>query len=532
MRQPNFLFFITDQHRADHLGCYGNSIVRTPHLDALARRGWRSDEFHVATPICMPNRASLMTGRMPSRHGVRHNGIELSLDETVLPEVLRQSGYRTAHIGKSHLQNIETKPAQVPRPDQPRYARQARREGPGEHGQESWKRWEEHPEFDITTPFYGFETVDLCIHHADQEYGHWRRWLREQVADADQLIGPQNALPTPEFELARCQQAWRTRVPEALYPTNWIADRAIARLRALKSDAAGAGQGQPFFMHCSFPDPHHPYTPPGKYWDMYRPEDVPAPPSFHAAHRNLPPHVQHLYGERDAGTAIKHTQALFACSEREAREAIALNYGSISCIDDAIGRVLAELQALGLADNTIVVFTADHADFMGDHQLLLKGPVHYRGLTRVPFIWADPAQAPAAATSSALAQTIDIASTILERAGVEPWNGMQGRSLLPLMQGRQSSVRHSLLIEEEGQRYYMGFPDRVRARSLLHGQVRITMYDGIDWGELYDRSNDPHECHNLWDEASASALRHDMTDRLVRAMLDLSETSPYPTTIA
>jgi hypothetical protein len=100
------------------------------------------------------------------------------------------------------------------------------------------------------------------------------------------------------------------------------------------------------------------------------------------------------------------------------------------------------------------------------------------------------------------------------------------------MQGRQSSVRRSLLIEEEGQRYYMGFPDRVRARSLLHGQVRITMYDGIDWGELYDRSNDPHECHNLWDEPSASALRHDMTDRLVRAMLDLSETSPYPTAIA
>ena len=123
MRQPNFLFFITDQHRADHVGCYGNSIVRTPHLDALAQRGWRSDEFHVATPICMPNRASLMTGRMPSRHGVRHNGIELSLDETVLPEVLRQSGYRTAHIGKSHLQNIETKPAQVPRPDQPQIGR-------------------------------------------------------------------------------------------------------------------------------------------------------------------------------------------------------------------------------------------------------------------------------------------------------------------------------------------------------------------------------------------------------------------------
>lgn len=528
-KQPNFLFFITDQHRADHLGCYGNPIVRTPVLDALAKRGWTSDEFHVATPICMPNRASLMTGRMPSRHGVRHNGIELSLDETVLPEVLRQAGYATAHVGKSHLQNIEVKPPQIPKPGEPKLARQARREGPGEHGQEVWKRWEDQPDFDITTPFYGFESVDLCIHHADEEFGHWRRWLRSQAKDADKLVGPENAIPTPEIELTKCRQAWRTRVPEELYPTSWIADRAIARLREAKAG------GKPFFMHCSFPDPHHPYTPPGKYWDMYRPEDVPAPASYHAKHVNLPPHIRHLYGERESGKALKNTQAIFACSEREAREAIALNYGSISLIDHSIGRVLAELDALGLAEDTIVVFTADHADFMGDHQLLLKGPIHFRGLTRVPFIWADPSTTGAAAKgarSGAFAQTIDISATILARAGVEAWNGLQGRSLLPLMDGSRAAVRESMVIEEEGQRFYMGFPDRVRARTLLHGKVRVTLYDGVAWGELYDRASDPDECHNLWDEPGSKALRAEMTERLARAMVELSETSPYPTAIA
>ena len=102
--RPNFLFFITDQQRADHLGCYGNRLVRTPAVDALAREGWCAEEFYTATPICMPNRASLMTGRMPSRHGVRHNGIELSLDETTFVETLRAAGYATAHVGKSHLQ--------------------------------------------------------------------------------------------------------------------------------------------------------------------------------------------------------------------------------------------------------------------------------------------------------------------------------------------------------------------------------------------------------------------------------------------
>jgi arylsulfatase A-like enzyme len=314
-------------------------------------------------------------------------------------------------------------------------------------------------------------------------------------------------------------------VPEECYPTAWIADRTIARLRE------HAQSDKPFFIHASFPDPHHPFTPPGKYWDMARPEDVAAPASFHAPHRNLPPHVQWAYARRADGTAVKNTQAQFACTEREAREAIALNYGSVSFIDHSIGRVLAELRALGLEENTVIVFTADHADFMGDHQLLLKGPIHYRGLTRVPFIWADPANR-SARRSIALGQTLDIPATILERAGVECWNGMQGQSLCPLIDGAAASVRDTLLIEEEGQRFYLGFKERVRARTLLDGRHRVTLYDGVAWGELYDQVNDPLELHNLWDEASARVLRAEMTEKLARKMIDLSETSPYPSAIA
>src|SRR5580693_6581823 len=97
--RPNFLFFITDQLRADHLGCYGNRVVRTPNIDRLAEAGWVAERFLVASPICMPNRASLLTGRMPSRHGVRHNGIPLSLGATTFVELLHQAGYRTALVG-------------------------------------------------------------------------------------------------------------------------------------------------------------------------------------------------------------------------------------------------------------------------------------------------------------------------------------------------------------------------------------------------------------------------------------------------
>lgn len=522
--RPNFLFVITDQQRADHLGGYGNPIVRTPHLDGLARAGFRAEHFYVAMPICMPNRASLMTGRLPSLHGVRHNGIELSLGETTFVDVLREAGYRTALVGKGHLQNITNAPAQWPPDGAERRPREARRRAPGRYGQELQSTWEADPSHDLSLPYYGFERVDLSIRHADQQYGHWRRWIRTQVTDADRLIGPEHAIPSPEFELTRCRQAWRTRVPEELYPTSWITERTLAALRESARDP------RPFFIQCSYPDPHHPFTPPGRYWSMYPPEDIPLPPSFGAAHRDLPPHVRWLRDRRDAGQAVKNTQALFACTEREAREAVALNYGSISMIDDGVGRLLAELGRLGLAAGTVVVFTSDHGDFLGDHQLLLKGPIHYEGLVRTPFIWKDPTAPPR--VSGALTQSIDLAPTVLERAGVTAHHGIQGRSLLPLIEGRAEGLRDELVVEEEGQRTYLGFAGRVRMRSLVTARHRLSVYDGVSWGELYDRGEDPHETVNLWDSAGAGKLRAELMERLARAMLAGSDTSPYPTALA
>ena len=117
--RPNFLLFITDQHRADFLGCYGHPVLRTPHIDSIAAKGTAFDRFHVASPVCQPNRATLMTGRMPSLHGVRHNGISLSLNATTFVDLLRASGWKTALIGKSHLQNMTGTPTVVPAPTPP-----------------------------------------------------------------------------------------------------------------------------------------------------------------------------------------------------------------------------------------------------------------------------------------------------------------------------------------------------------------------------------------------------------------------------
>jgi arylsulfatase A-like enzyme len=530
MDRPNFLLIMTDQQRADHLGCAGHPILRTPHIDGIATRGVAFDRFYVATPICMPNRATLMTGRMPSAHGVRHNGIPLSLRATNFAELMRKAGYRTALVGKSHLQNMIDRPPLVPDTRNPALAKpppeldEANAPEPGRYDQEFAARWRRDPGRTMDLPYYGFETVDLAVQHGDAVDGHYTGWLAERHPDPDSLRGPKNALPADDIV---APQAWRTRIPAELYPTSYVAERTIARL-----DDFAKTPDRPFLLKCSFPDPHHPFTPPGRYWDLYRAADMALPESWHFDRHRAPPHLAHLLDERDSGKRNTNSPASLACTEPEVRQAMALTFGMIAMIDDAVGRILARLQSLGLADNTVVIFTADHGDYMGDHQLLLKGPIHYQSLIRVPFIWADPVAAGGGTRRDTLAGTVDIAQTILERAGMAPFNGMQGISLIGAINGESGQSRDALVIEEEGQRVYMGLPSRARVRTLVTERHRLSVYDGVAWGEFYDLREDPHELVNLWDDAESAEPLRAMQNRMIRAMIALSETSPRPSALA
>lgn len=530
-KQPNFLLFITDQHRADHLGCYGNEIVQTPYIDSIAARGTRFDRFYVSCPICMPNRATLMTGRVPSLHGVRQNGISLSLHEVTFTELMRNAGYRTALIGKSHLQGMSANQPEVglPVPDPekiqpPPGLSEASRDrwSDGPYEQELKPTWANDPGYEPARPFYGFDHLSLAIGHSDRVWGHYSRWLAERHPDPDSLRGADNALPSNRKTVA--PQAWRTAIPEELYPTSYIAEESINYL----TDHAANNSDAPFMLQCSFGDPHHPFTPPGKYFDMYDPADVPAPDAFHHPQDKWPPQLAALLAERDEGRANKNGQRAFGATEEEVREAIALNYGSITMIDDAIGRVMATLAQTGLAENTVVIFTTDHGDFMGDHQLLLKAALHYQGLIRVPCILSDPDDKGAPASTDSFAGTIDIPGTILDRAGIQPFNGMQSKSLSDIAHGRDR--RDAFIVEESQRRGYMGFEANFKARTMLRGDWRITLYSGTDWGEMYNLANDPNEFDNLWDDPAYSETRTELLEQLVREMMDLSDMSPAATT--
>jgi arylsulfatase A-like enzyme len=524
-KRPNFLFFITDQHRVDYLGCYGHPLLKTPHIDSIAARGTCFDRFYVATPVCMPNRATLMTGRMPSVHGVRSNGTPLALSSNTFVDALRATGYATALVGKSHLQNFSEFPPILKRPP----AREgdavldgafaeARKPSGGAYDQEHPKRWEPGRDFDMELPFYGFEHVDLCTVHGDQVGGHYYVWLKQRRPDADALRNRKNQLPHDYV----CPQAYRTPIPEELYPTAYIAEQSCAWLDRY----AAGGRDRPFFLMASFPDPHHPFTPPGRDWSMYRPQDMTLPPSFDHGNRPLARSVAWALAQRESGKAVLTEQAAFAVDEREAREAMALSCGMIAMIDDAVGRVLARLAASGLADDTIVVVTTDHGDYLGDHRLLLKGPAHFDGITHVPFIWAEPGKG-RAARSNALSGTLDIAATILDRARVQPYNGVQGTSLLPALAGERPS-RDSMVIEDDQQRAVLGHRAPPRLRTIVTERWRMTIAQDDPWGELYDLANDPHEMDNLFEDAGARGARAELMEKLAYRQMELADRSPLP----
>lgn len=517
-KRPNFLFIITDQHRADHLGCYGNPIVQTPNIDGIAAKGQRWDRFYVANPICMPNRASIMTGRMSSLHGARHNGIPLSRDHTTFVELLKDAGYRTGLIGKSHLQSFTGLPAtNTFEPDPNLHT-------PQEQLRDAYKRNRHSKEYDLEVvpkwdrplahrlegDFYGFEHVEIAADHADAASGDYLLWARSQNPDFDGLVGPDNALPDNRI---RAPQAWRTAVPEDLYSTSWVADRAQEWL------ADRGREDAPFFLQMSFPDPHHPFTPPGKYWDMYDPKDIKLPTSFGKG--DLPP-IRAMRKAMEDGTDPRDNQNPFTVTEDEARALIALTYGSITMIDDAIGRVLEQLETSGLADNTVVVFTTDHGDYMGDHGLMLKLLLHFQGTIRVPFIWCDPARPENEKINSELGSSIDISATILARAGVQAFNGIQGRDLM------FDDPPEAIIVEEDSQRRMTGFERPQRIRTIVTERHRMSLRQGEDWHELYDLLADPLELDNRYFDPKAAATRHELTEIMLRRMIALQDRAPLP----
>jgi len=511
--RPNILFLMTDQHRFDHLGFNGNSVVNTPNLDALAARSVNFTRTYVANPICMPNRSTIMTGRMPSVHGTRHNGISLNWRVNTYVRALRKAGYRTSHIGKSHLQNMG-----VNRTQMLEHVDFSLPEEAFELGlDEGWDELENLAGYRGTEPgprpddFYGFERVDFTVSHSDICGGHYQQWLREKGLDPREFQGTRVALENYDGWL----QVYQTRLPIEFYPTTYIAERTLGELDAAAAD------GRPFLIHCSFPDPHHPFSPPGDYWRRFDPADMPLPESFFEDHEASLHHIR-AYAEK-RGTPHRNSTYPFSPTEDQFRHALAAEYGMIELIDDQVGRVLHRLDELGLAENTIVVFTSDHGDMFGDHGLILKHTLLYEGCTRVPLLISVPGVE--AGQREGLAGSIDIAQTLLELTGCTPYYDMQGYSLVPMLTNPAARVRGSVLIEEDQREDIFGTGRPFRSRTLVTDTSRTTLYEGIGEGEHYDLTSDPGELENRWHER---AVRSAALEGLFQEVLRIQDHTPRP----
>lgn len=517
--QPNFLIFVVDQMRADWLGCSGHKVVKTPNIDAIAAAGTQFTDFHTALPVCMPNRASLMTGRMPSVHGVRHNGLPLPQRANTFVDVLSEAGYDTALIGKSHLQPFTDHPPLRAKDTVDRLIDEAWKPDPASYREEEPATYAEGERARLTLPYYGFGHVDMVTGHGDRCGGHYAQWFRDTHPDWPSLHDPANELP----HSYSCPQAYRTPIPEESYPTAWIADRAIDYIAARPGDAA------PFCAFVSFPDPHHPFNPPGRYWDMYDPDEFDIDLPF-AAHQNPPPPLTALTELWERGETPAIPQMAFRAEDRHVQEAMALTAGMITMIDDHIGRVVQALKANGAYDNTVLIFTSDHGDYLGAFNLMLKGPWQHHSITRVPFLWSDPTdRSPARADS--LASTIDISASILDRVGLAPYWGMQGKSFLGTVQTGQDH-RDAILIEHNDAGNRMGLSKPARVRTLRTKNWRFSVYAGEPWGELYDLTVDPDEQQNLWDDPSRQQIKGELALQLVEHLAGQMDESPRANRLA
>ena len=309
-------------------------------------------------------------------------------------------------------------------------------------------------------------------------------------------------------------------VPEEFYNTKYVEEKTISFLERFSEGKYG---NKPFFLHCSFPDPHHPVNPPGKYRNMYKPEDVELPKSFSDInslyeHPFLAPHMK---------TPVFRGALLRESTEEEVRKFIALTYGSIAMIDYSIGQILRSLDKLGLAANTMVIFTSDHGDFMGDHGMLLKGPAPFNGVLQVPLIWKVPGITQEGGESSSLINSIDIPKTILTLLNIkekyQPLH-MQGYDMTPILKNPGKKIRDRVLIVQDEEVGPKG-PLYCRLRHLITDDYKLTIYEGVEnYGDLYDRKNDRDELNNLW--LKNKDLRLELLDKLIHE--DLKIQSRFP----
>ena len=500
------LFITTDQQRFDSLGCNGNKFCRTPNIDALAKAGINYTRATSQNTVCMPARSTMLTGQYVRTHGVFANGVPLPEDAPSFAQYLKdKAGYKTALVGKAHFE-------------------------PGFDMNFRWKENSRQRDGDFG-PWRGFDYAIHAMHiprFGERPVGHYGRWMKKQhpefFSSATALL---NASPGGE---TGAPETANNPVPREFYHTDWLADLAVKWLDGLKSD-------DDWMLWLSFPDPHHPWDPPASelkrcdWRDLPLPDGYPgSPEKIRAVLAKKPAHWLAYYDGKFAnveGGPMNFTPQQL--SPDNIREINAKVHVMNELIDEAIGRVMAEIKKRGWNDDTDVIFTTDHGELQGDFGFVYKGPFHTDALMRLPFIWrpAPNARVKPSVVNQPVEQ-VDLAPTFCAIAGIDPAPWMQGKAL-PVS---EDGSRQRALCEWDSQFPGYGFHFRSIVRdgySLTRyepstpgapngleeswpqfAQATTTVrYDGTE-GEFYDLKNDPLQWENLWDDPKWQRRKRDL----------------------
>jgi len=471
----NVLWIMTDQHRADALGCMGNAAIHTPHLDRLAASGVLYGNAFCQSPVCMASRGSMFTGRYPEAIGVRGMGV-LPPDEVTFPQALRRAGWRTGAFGKVHFT-----------PQQ--YTMNVLKT---QHPSLNWRDFGEGcaivpPADDPSASQYGFEEY---VGDEDALHGPFMDWL---ARDKPELL---NAQPTrfdgPPSDL------FVSPYPASHHPTTFVANHAIDYIQR-RSD-------QPWMTLCSFVSPHHPFQAPAEVIDRYPLADVPLlPRRGGVSMRDIPAELQSAIDEFDQYDPLMQQRV------------VQHYYASISLIDDQVGRLLDTLESTGQLDNTIVLFTADHGEFIGSHGLIRKPTFHYDDTLRIPLIVRAPGVVPR--REDGLVELVDLVPTLLELVDQPIPAGVQGISWANALKTRGAIGRPDI------------YSDMHHMDPMVHAKANgpyTTCYTlrTADWklniyprepnptGQLFHLAQDPDETTDLFHEVGSKAVREDMMWRL------------------
>ncbi len=467
----NILWITTDQQRWDTIRALGNDHIRTPNLDRLCAAGVAFTQAHCQSQICTPSRASFLTGLYASAVHVNRNGNRYFPENERVQLITRRladAGYDCGLSGKLHIASAW--------------------EGEEQRCDDGYRKfWYSHG------PLQGLGKGNQYL-----------AWLRD-IGRLDEVVDLSNY-----DEKHNRGAKYKPDIPAELHQTAWCADRAIEFMQEERDG--------PWLMSVNIFDPHGPFDAPKSYEDRYQADALPAP----------------LYQESDVSHYDKLSDFFFqskpAAPGPTQQRNKASYYGMVELIDEQVGRMLDALEATGQREDTLVIFTSDHGEMLGDHGLTGKGCRFYEGLVRVPLIISGPGMQRGIVCDE-LVELTDLAPTLAELAGIDlPWT--HGKSLVPILTGTADGTHREFVrceYYDTLNMYAPHEPDRHTscwATMYRDRRCKLVNYHGNDYGELYDLEEDPGEFRNLWDDPEQQSLKHKLIKKSFDATVVIGDPGP------